>query len=88
MTDKNNSICGSISGLHSGSILVYYVAKFWKCAPNLPTPYASSQIIYKFLWAGGETPTNFENNSQILPFDLKAFLSICDYIMPWKKTRF
>ena len=29
-TDKNYSICGIIGGLHSGTIPVYYVAKFWE----------------------------------------------------------
>ena len=29
-TDKNYSICGIIGGLQSGTIPVYYVAKFWE----------------------------------------------------------
>ena len=34
-------------------LLFTMLQNFGKYALNLPTPYTSSQIIYKFIWAGG-----------------------------------
>ena len=77
-TDKNYSICGIIGGLYSGSIPVYYVAKFWENAPNLPTPlYFVPNNLQIYLGQRLDPPTYVGTNSQILPFFLRHPLA-CD----------
>ena len=45
--------CGSLVVSTLEPFLFTMLKNFGKYAPNLPTPYTSSQIIYKFIWAGG-----------------------------------
>ena len=59
-TDKNYSICGISGGLHSGTIPVYYVAKFGKYAPNLPIPlYFVPNNLQIYLGCQLDPPTAF-----------------------------